>query len=65
MKMFGTIKIYSRQQWSEVMSVSHSARSGCITRIYFRFNMKVYFVRLLESLNWGDSNEYTQHTSSI
>ena len=34
---FGTMKIYSRQGWFELMCVNQSARSGGIIRIYFRF----------------------------
>ena len=49
------------------MSVDHSARSGGIIGIYFRFffNMKVYCVFLLESPHRGDSNVYTQYTIFI
>ena len=49
------------------MSVSHSARSGSIIGISFRFffNKKVCFVFSLESPYQGDSNEDTQHTCTI
>ena len=36
---FGTMKISSRQRYLELMSVNHSARSGGILRIYFRFSL--------------------------
>ena len=35
---FGTIKICSRQGKFELMSVNHSARSGGIIGIFFRFS---------------------------
>ena len=46
------------------MSVKHSARSGGIIGISFRFffTMKVCCVFSLESPHRGDSNEYTQYT---
>ena len=46
------------------MSVKHSARSGGIIGISFRFffTMKVFCLFLLESPRWGDSNESTQYT---
>ena len=46
------------------MSVKHSARSGGIIEISFRFffNMKVCCVLPLESPHRGNSNEYTQYT---
>ena len=44
------------------MNVNHSAKSGGITGIYFRFfNMNVYYVFSLESPHRGDSNVYTQY----
>ena len=44
------------------MSVHHSARSGGIIGIFFRFNMKVCCVFSLESPHRCDSNAYTKHT---
>ena len=46
------------------MSVKHSARSGGIIGISFRFffNMKVCFEFSLELPHQGNSNEYTQYT---
>ena len=45
------------------MSVNHSARSGGIIGIYFRFfSMKVCCVFSLESPHRGDSKEYAQYT---
>ena len=45
------------------MRINHSARSGGIIGLSFRFfNMKVYYVFSLESPHRGDSNEYTQCT---
>ena len=45
------------------MSVNHSARSGGVIGIYFRFfNVKVCCVFLLESPHRGDSNENAQYT---
>ena len=46
--------------------MNHSARPGGIIRGFFSsifFNMKVYYVFLLESPHQGDSNEYTQYIS--
>ena len=48
---FGTVKIYSKQGYFELMSVSD--RSG---------GMKECCVFSLKSPGWGDSNEYTQYT---
>ena len=37
---FGTMKIYSRQGYFELMSVNHGARSGGINRdIFFRISL--------------------------
>ena len=45
------------------MSANHSARSGGMIEIYFRFfNMKVCCVFSLESPHRGDSNEYTLYS---
>ena len=46
------------------MSVNHSARSGSIIWISFRFsfNLKIWCVSPLESPHRCDSNEYTQYT---
>ena len=59
----GTMKICSRQETFELVSVNHSARTGGKVEIYFHFfNMKVYFVVSLEVPYRGDSNEYTKYT---
>ena len=39
---FGTMKICSRQGEFELMNVNHSARSGGIMDIFFRFSLKIY-----------------------
>ena len=51
----------------ELMSVSHSARSGAIIVFFFSifFNMKECCVFSLESPHRGVSNEYTQYTLLI
>ena len=47
---FGTMEICSRQGKFELMSVNHSARSGCIMGyLLYSFNMKVYCVFSSES----------------
>ena len=58
------MKISSRQGTFELMSVNHSARSGGIIGIYFRFsfNMKVYCLFSLELPHRGYSNVYTKYT---
>ena len=63
-RIFGTMKICSRQGYLELMCVNHSARSDGIIGIYFSIflNMKVCCVFSFESPHRGDSNKYTQHT---
>ena len=63
---FGSMKICSRQGEFEPLRVYYRARSGGINRDIFSIFpiMKVYCVFSLESPQRGDSNEYTQYTSS-
>ena len=41
---FGTVKMCPRQGLLELMSVNHSARSGGIIGIYFRFSLPSGYV---------------------
>ena len=66
--MFGTIETVrdtgSSSHWELIMVPGQEANSDNL-RVFFIFcTITVYLVYSLESPRWGDSNEYTQHTSS-